>query len=61
MKVKCEITMELDSGDFELEFHNLTEPGAAIDYERIKRIVGRIIAQWEAEKAGAPDAGGSEG
>ena len=46
MKVKCEITLELDSGDFELKVHNLTDPGKPI--QGAADISGQVWLAWDA-------------
>lgn len=53
MDVKCEIFLELDTGDYELKLHNLSEPGEPMDQARIMKILKRVFASWEAQQSPA--------
>ncbi len=47
MKVKCAITVELDTGNFELKVENITKPGEPIDYTKLKEVMKRVFERWD--------------
>ena len=55
MRVKCEIILELDTGDYELKLHNLTEPGEPIDQARIMKVLERVFQSWDDQQHPAAD------
>lgn len=44
MKVKCEVSMDLESGDYELRFWNVSNPGQDIEYNEVKHMLEQIFA-----------------
>ena len=56
MKIQCEILLDLDTGSYDVRFHNLTEPGAPMDYQRIRPVLQKVFADFDAKqtKPGAP-------
>ena len=44
MKVRCEIVLDMETGDYELRFHNATEPGERMDYKQIQEALRRVIS-----------------
>ncbi|MBN1959762.1 MAG: hypothetical protein JW841_02345 [Deltaproteobacteria bacterium] len=47
MDIKCEITFNTESGDYNVRFQNITEPGALMDYSRMRLILSRIIQDFD--------------
>ncbi len=47
MKVQCDIVLDLETGSYDLKFHNLTQPGAAMDYVRLRKVLRRIIEDFD--------------
>jgi hypothetical protein len=43
MKVKCEIVIDLESGDYEMTVRNLSKPGESMDLLRIRRALEAIF------------------
>jgi diguanylate cyclase (GGDEF)-like protein len=51
MRVKCEITVDLDDGAFELKVQNLSSPGEAIDYEQLMKVLQKVFEKWDSTAA----------
>jgi len=47
MKIQCDILLDLDTGNYDLRFHNLSEPGAAMDYKRIRVVLKKVLADFD--------------
>lgn len=47
MKIQCDILLDLDTGNYDLRFHNLSEPGAAMDYKRIRRVLKKVLTDFD--------------
>lgn len=43
MKVRCDIILDLDTGEYELTVHNLSNPGESMDYLHIRRVLRRMF------------------
>jgi hypothetical protein len=43
MKVRCEIVLDMETGDYELCFHNATHPGERMDYVQVREALRRVI------------------
>jgi hypothetical protein len=43
MKVKCEMTINLDNGEYEVKFINLHKPGEDIEYDTALLMIKNII------------------
>lgn len=55
MRVKCEIFLELDTGDYELKLHNLSAPGEPMDQAHIMEALEKVLLSWEDEQKKAAD------
>lgn len=51
MKVRCDIVLDLDTGDYEMKLNNLSQPGAPMDYLRIRAALDRVIGAVDAQSA----------
>ena len=49
MKVKIEVILEMESGEYELTMHNLTNPGQSVEYDRIMKLMERVFDTWRPE------------
>lgn len=54
MKVRCDITLDLETGDYDLKVHNLTKPGEPMDYLRIRAVLRRIFEDVDDQQARQP-------
>ena len=43
MKVRIEMEIDLHSGEYDVRFHNLTQPGADVDVGRLPELVHRVL------------------
>lgn len=43
MKVRIEMEIDLNSGEYDVRFHNLTRPGADVDVARLPTLVHRVL------------------
>lgn len=43
MKVRIEMEIDLNSGEYDVRFHNLTRPGADVDVARLPQLVHRVL------------------
>ena len=43
MKVRCEIDVDLESGDYEMRFRNVSQPGARMDFVQIQPVMRRVF------------------
>jgi hypothetical protein len=43
MKVRIEMEIDLHSGEYDVRFHNLTQPGADVDVARLPQMVTRVL------------------
>ena len=43
MKVRIELEIDLHSGEYDVRFHNLTQPGADVDVGRLPQLVHRVL------------------
>jgi len=44
MKVKCEIDMNIETGDFDIRFWNVSRPGKPIEYNEVRGMLQKIFA-----------------
>lgn len=49
MKVKCELTLDSETNEYELRFWNLSSPGTGIEYNKISPILKQIFAKTDEE------------
>jgi hypothetical protein len=49
MRVKCEIYLEIDTGNYELKLHNLSAPGESIDQVRVRKALEKVLRSWDEE------------
>jgi len=49
MKVKCEVTIDTESGDYEVQYWNVSEPGESIVYSDVSPLLKRIFNDNEQE------------
>ena len=47
MKAKCEIVFDLETGDYDVRFHNLSEPGKPMDYLRLRPALQRVLQDFD--------------
>lgn len=47
MNIKCEIIFDLESGDYDVRFHNLSAPGEPMDYMKMRPVVARILRDFD--------------
>jgi hypothetical protein len=43
MKVRIEMEIDLQSGEYDVRFHNLTRPGADVDVAALPEVVSRVL------------------
>ena len=43
MKVRIEMEIDLQSGEYDVRFHNLTHPGADVDLARLPQVVHQVL------------------
>jgi hypothetical protein len=43
MKVRCEIELDLQSGNYEMRVRNLSQPGERMDYMQIQQALRRVL------------------
>lgn len=43
MKVRCEVNLNTDSGEYEIRFWNMTSPGSDIEYNEIQSMLKSIF------------------
>ena len=46
MKIKVEIEVDTESGDYELTFYNLGEPGEGMDLFIVQEATRRVLHDW---------------
>lgn len=46
MKVKCEILLETETGEYELKVHNVSNPGEPVDYARLRKALELVFDSW---------------
>jgi hypothetical protein len=46
MQVKCEILLEMETGEYELKVHNVSSPGEPVDYDKLKKVLERVFVSW---------------
>jgi hypothetical protein len=51
VKVRCEIQLDLDTGDYDFKVHNLTTPGEPVDYEKIRTILKRVVGDVDEQQS----------
>jgi len=56
MKAKCEIVFDLETGDYDVRFHNLSEPGEPMDYLRLRPALQRVLADFDEHRMEAEEA-----
>lgn len=49
MKIKCEIELNTDTGEYEIQFWNLSKPGQSIVYTDVLPVLKRIFDDNEKE------------
>ncbi len=47
MKVQCDILLDLEAGTYDVKFHNLTEPGAPMDYRRLRKVLRKVLEDFD--------------
>jgi hypothetical protein len=47
MNVKCEIFIDLEAGDYDVRFHNLAKPGEPLDYLHVRKVLRRILQDFD--------------
>lgn len=47
MKVKCEIEMDLDEGEYSMKFNNLSAPGDPIEYNEVIEFLRGVMESFE--------------
>jgi hypothetical protein len=47
MNVKCEIILDLESGEYDIRFHNLSAPGEPMDYLKIRPALARVLQDFD--------------
>jgi hypothetical protein len=50
MKIQCDIRLDLETGSYDVRFHNLSEPGAAMDYLRIRAVLKKVLEDFDAKQ-----------
>ncbi len=48
-KVRASVTIDLDSGEYEIIYNNISKPGQEIDYTEMMRYLKAIFAKNEKE------------
>lgn len=49
MKVKCEVLVDTESGEFEVTFHNESNPDEPIEYNALRSILFKIFSNTDAQ------------
>ncbi len=49
MKVKAEIILNLDTGSYEIQYFNLSQPGEPIDLTKANKLLGRVFPHVQAQ------------
>jgi hypothetical protein len=50
-KVKIEIVVDMESGDYDLKFFNISNPGQGIDYFKLLSIVSKVLKDVNSQVA----------
>jgi len=53
MKVKCELVFDISSGEYEMKFWNLSQPGEEMSGNAIRSQLKKIFKSWEQEVDGS--------
>lgn len=43
MKVRCEIDLNVDTGEYEMKFWNMSHPGRTIEYNEVRSMVKKVF------------------
>jgi len=54
--IKCEIVFNLESGDYDIRFHNLSAPGEPMDYLEIRPMLARVLQDFDDRNMESVDA-----
>lgn len=57
MQVKCEILLEMETGEYELKVHNVSSPGEPVEYGQLKKVLERVFVSWTESQEREPDQG----
>jgi hypothetical protein len=52
MKARIIIDLDMDTGDYELEFTSPSHPGQGINYEILLEALRRVIGDWDKQVGG---------
>ena len=47
MKVKCELNIDTETGEWEIRFWNKTKPGEPVDYTEVKPLLDQIFKSYD--------------
>ena len=53
MKIKCEIEMDLESGEYDIVFRNVSNPGESIEYNEVQEFLKQVFSNVDEEIMGA--------
>ena len=45
-KVQLKLDIDMDSGDYEIKFHNLSHPGESIDYSELQKLLSQVLTDF---------------
>lgn len=49
MKIQAIIDLDLDTGDYEIQFKNVSQPGASMDYHRAAHALRKVFKDADAK------------